>query len=35
MEDIFGQRVIAQIDENILKETNIVECMRLSLHQSV
>jgi hypothetical protein len=36
MEDRFGQSVIVQIDENILKETNIVKCKSLlSLHQSI
>lgn len=36
MEDRFGQSVVVQIDENILKETNIVKCKKLlSLHQNI
>jgi len=36
MEDRFSQSVIVKIDENILKETNIVKCKSLlSLHQSI
>jgi hypothetical protein len=36
MENRVGQSVIVQIDENILKETNIFKCKSLlSLHQSI